>query len=86
MNPILAVTLTLSLMALIILPPLQSLVITTLASAFNGTRGREFWGEFLQSYISIAKFYFILFVVLWVAIGLVLGIILLFQTLYNFFV
>lgn len=86
MNTFLAFTLTLSIVVVIVLPPLQSLAVTSLTSAFNGARGRERWKEFLEIYLSILRWYLVFFGVIWAAVALVFGVILLFQTIFNFFV
>lgn len=86
MNTFLAFTLTLSIVVVIVLPPLQSLAVTSLTSAFNGARGRERWKDFLEIYLSILRWYLVFFGVIWAAVALVFGVILLFQTIFNFFV
>lgn len=86
MNTFLAFTLTLSIVVVIVLPPLQSLAVTSLTSAFNGSRGRERWKEFLEIYLSILRWYLVFFGVIWAAVALVFGVIFLFQTIFNFFV
>lgn len=86
MNTFLAFTLTLSIMVVIVLPPLQSLAATALVSPFNGARGRERWKEFLGIYLSILRWYIVFFGVIWAAVALVFGIIFLFQTIFNLLV
>ena len=86
MNTFIAFTLTLSIRVVIVLPPLQSLAVTALVSAFNGARGRERWSEFLGIYLSILRWYLVFFGVIWGAVALVFGIIFLFQAIFNLLV
>lgn len=86
MTTFIAFTLTLSIVVVIVLPPLQSLATATLVSAFNGARGRAFWREFLGIYLGILRWYLVFFGVIWAAVALVFGIIFLFQTIFNLLV